>query len=495
MQLDKLKDHQRDPAIHLRDCLRQHQGVLDLSGMGTGKTYVAAAVLNDLRLPALVVPPKVAITAWHRAAAHFDDALSVVNYEKLRTGRTPYGWWDNNPPVGWEREEYFVCQCCQRQVDLDNYFPCYCHPIGAHCLITKKRKWVYGDFHFHPAVKAVVFDEGHRCAGADSLNAKMLMAAKRDGKKLMVLTATAALGPLHMQALGYAFDLHQGGGDFYRWARRYGCKNDRQFGGFVWLQTPEVQAQTMKAIGEQLIPKFGVRMRVEDIPGFPECDIQAELYDLDQSDAIDQLYAEMADAIEVLSKRSEKDVCGDHPLTKMLRARQNLELLKVPVAVELARDYQAKDYSVVIGVNFQQTLDELRRRLGWSCFIDGTPAGVRLRQQNIDNFQINKERGMVMNIKAGGISVSLQDLYGDAPRVGLAFPSTSAIDMIQFFGRLPREGAKTKSHYRLILAARTVEQQIFKKFNVKRNNLQALNDRDLVPDMIPIGNFYSGQAA
>jgi hypothetical protein len=491
LDLSKLKPHQVEALPHLLSCVNLYRTTLDLSSTGVGKTYVTCAVARTLDLPTLVIAPKVSLTAWRRVAEYFGDKHSVINYEKLRTGRTPFGWWDNTPPPGWEREEFYICQCCQRPVDFDNYDPCYCHPLGIHCIVTKKRKWDYGDFHFHKGVKFVIFDEMHRCNAVNGLNAKMLIAAKRQDIRIHGMSATAGLSPLHMQALGYACGLHSLA-DFYDWARRHGCMNDRRFGGFVWLQTPTRQMEIMKQIGDNLVPKMGIRLRAEDIPSFPECSVSAELYDLEENKLVDELYEEMSEAIAELDSRSERDVCTDHPLTKILRARQRLELLKVPIAVELAKDYQAKGYSVVIGANFQQTVAELRRRLGWSCFIDGTPAGVKLRQQSIDDFQANKETGMVMNIKAGGICVSLQDLHGDHPRIGLAFPSTSAVDMIQFFGRLPREGAKTKSHYRVLLAANTVEEQIQKKFNSKTNNLSALNDRDLLPDNMPIlGSKFS----
>jgi superfamily II DNA or RNA helicase len=482
---DILKPHQREALPGYLEALRRFGCVVDFSSMGVGKTYLACAALRALELPTLVVAPRVALTGWRRVAAVFDDKHSVMNYEMLRTGRTPYGYWDHTPEPGWEREEFYTCQCCQQEFDFENFTPCYCHPTGCHCMIIKKRKWNYGQFHFHPAVKAVVFDEVHRCSGVNSLNSKMLIAAKREGKKILALSATAGLSPLDMQALGYATGLHELH-NFYPWARRHGCKNDPSFGGFVWLQTPERQAEIMKKIGEALIPSHGVRLRAEDIPGFPECDISAALYDLEKPELVDALYGQMGDALAALDARSADDISSDHPLTKLLRARQKLEILKVPIAVELAQDLIAKGHSVVIGVNFQQTLDELKKRLGWKCFIDGTPAGVRDRQKHIDSFQADEERGMVVNVKAGGICVSLQDLRGQFSRVGLAMPGDSAIDMIQFFGRLPREGAKSKSHYRVLLAANTVEEQIQKRFNAKRGNITALNDRDLTPDLIPV---------
>ncbi len=453
---------------------------IDFSVMGSGKTYVACAVLKSLGLPTVVVAPKVALTSWRRVATAFDDSHTVVNYEALRTGRTPAGWWDNTPPPGFEREEFFVCQCCQREVDFDQFTPCYCHPTGCHCIINKKRKWDYGQFHYHPAVKVVVFDEVHRCSGLNSLNERMLTAARREGKKILCLSATAGMSPLDMKGLGYACGLHNNS-DFYWWARKHGCRNDPSFGGFVWQQTPQRQQEIMKKIGDELIPSRGVRISAADIPGFPECDISAELYDLENPALVDSLYADMAAPLRALDSRAENDLVGDHPLTKLLRARQRLEILKVPIAVELARDLISKGYSVVIGVNFQQTLDEIRSRLKWKCFIDGTPSGVKHRQKHIDSFQADEEHGMVVNIKAGGVAVSFHDLHGNRARVGLTMPGDSAIDLIQWFGRLPRQGAKSRSVYRVLLAANTVEEQIQKRFNAKKANISALNDRDLLP--------------
>lgn len=476
--VDKLRPHQIAPVERLTAILRTVNSAVDLSDTGTGKTFVACAVAKALSLPTLVVAPKIALTAWQRAAEHFEDSLSVVNYEALRTGRTPYGTWDYNPPVGFVREEFFVCQCCQQRVDFDNYRPCYCHPIGVHCLITKKKSWKYGKFNFHPGVRFAIFDEVHRCGEVDSLNAEMLLAINRQSKKFLGLSATAATTPMKMNGLGAVLGLHRGGSDFYSWARRHGCRKDLS-GHFRWMLGEAEQAAMMGRIRERIMER-GVRVRCDDIPGFPERDIVAECYDLDGAGQIDKLYAEMAAPLQALAERSELD--ADSPLTQILRARQKVELLKVPVAVELAQDYLAKGYSIALFVNFKQTLDELRARLNCNCFIDGSPDGVKRRQDNIDAYQVNAERTIVVNNEAGGICVSLQDLTGEAPRVGIVFPSYSAVTMRQVFGRLHRDGGKSKCHYRVLFAAKTVETKIQRALTAKLNNLDALNDGDLAPE-------------
>lgn len=500
LQLDKLRAHQHAPAKWLLDVLTTHPSAVDLSDTGTGKTYVAAAVANALHLPTLVVVPKVAITAWERAAAHFDDSFSVINYEMLRTGRTPYGKWENNPPADFSLAEFYKCQCCQRVFTIDDkYEPCYCHPLGIHCMEIKRKKWKYGAFHFHPAVKMVIFDEVHRGGGLDSLNAEMVIASRREKKKMLGLSATAACSPLGMKAIGYALDLHTLDHDilglqpprknFYNWAFRYGVRRDPDFRGLVWRVKEGEQLRIMSEIRASIIPARGVRVCVEDIPGFPERDITSELYDLEENGRIDALYNEMCAPLERLQERITADVAPDHPLTVILRARQKVELLKVPIAVDLARDYLAKGYSVAIFVNFTETLNALREKLGCDCFIDGTPAGVKYRQRSIDHFQENRSRQILVNNEAGGICVSLQDLTGLHPRVGLVFPSFSAVTMRQVFGRLHRDGGKTRCHYRIIFAARTVEEKIHRAVRSKLNNLDALNDADLMPGNLPLVRF------
>jgi hypothetical protein len=90
-------------------------------------------------------------------------------------------------------------------------------------------------------------------------------------------------------------------------------------------------------------------------------------------------------------------------------------------------------------------------------------------------------RELIVNSAAGGIALSLQDLDGNFPRGGLASPSFSAVEMIQLFGRLCRDGGKSKSFYRVVLADKTVETKVWRAFQTKQGNIRALNDGDLNP--------------
>lgn len=482
-----LRPHQVAPYEHLLRLIKQGRtGLVDWSDTGTGKTYVTAALLATLKLPTLVVGPKISKTAWENASAHFGDSVSFLGYEMLRTGRTPFGWWEKTPPADYSAERRLVCTNCLQEFDVLKPHPCYCHPQGIHCVETKKSSWNYGKFQFAPEVKAVVFDEGHRCNGVDSLNSEMLIGAKRDGKLVVCLSATPACSPLDMKALGYTLGLHtlrkspRGLGlSFTNWVGRYGCRHVPSR-GLQWLVGKDRQLEVMSQLRDEVIPNYGVRVTTGSIPGFPARTIMSELYDLDED--VDKVYAEMESPLTELEERASHDRDPNNPMTRILRGRQKVELMKVPVAIELAQDYLAKGLSVALFVNFKQTLDELCARLNCDCFIDGSPDGVKNRAENIARFQSNQSRIIVVNNQAGGISVSLHDLDGRFPRMGIVFPCFSATVMRQVFGRLPRDGGKSPCFYRVIFAAKSVEVPLHRGLSQKLNNLDALVDADLTPE-------------
>lgn len=489
-----LREHQKEPFRQLRAILANYGSGVDESGTGTGKTYVAAAVAADSGLPTLVVHPKVAHSTWSRAADLFDEKFSQVGYELLRAGNTPFGKWSGGSG---RRRIYYKCQCCQREIDLEQWQPCYVHPQGIHCLETKTRPHDYGQFEFHPAVRQIIFDEVHRCGGRDSLNADMLIAAKRQNIRVLGLSATLASGVLQMRALGYLLDLHGLDRDivirraasplapcsirpnFYKWASHYGCRRDPRFRGWKWLLGESAQREVMLELRQQIIPARGVRVQCEDIPGFPKCDIQAELYDVEHPEEIDRLYAEVQEALGILSARAENDKAPDSPLTRILRGRQRIELLKVPIAEELGQDYLEKGFSVVFFVNFRQTIDELCKRFPDAPVVDGTPESVKQRDASVAKFQRNDCQALIVNNQAGGVCLSMQDLDGFHPRVGLVFPSFSATDMIQVCGRLPRDGGKSTAHYRFLFANTEIEKRMHRAVRSKQHNIEALNDADL----------------
>lgn len=443
MNTSGLLSWQAAPAEHLFSVLRQNGAALDASSTGTGKTFVAGAVIREFDFPTLVICPKIAIPAWRRMGIALGVEFDVLNYEKLRTGRTLCGKWNSEDR-----------------------------------------------FEFAPEVKFVVFDEAHRASGVRTQNAEMLIAARRQNIYTLALTATPGDSPMHFRALGYALGLHNLVDEktapdrirpgFWRWARRHGC-SPGTWGSFEFRGTEASKRATMAKINADLFPERGARVRVEDLgAAFPAIQITSELYDLGSEQQINDLWQEMAEALEDLKARSAND--KEHPMTRLLRARQQLEILKVPALVELSKDALIQGMSVALFVSFSRTLGELQNRLGIRCKIDGTQtgeAGASERQKHIDAFQANQERIIVANVQAGGVSISLHDEHGGHPRIGFVSPGWSATALKQVFGRLHRAGSKSAALYRIVLAAGTIEERVHRAVSRKLDRIDALVDGDL----------------
>ena len=71
--------------------IKQKSGsnTLDTSHVGTGKTVVAGHLAKSLNRPVAVLCPKAVIPSWERELKETGiDPLFVLNYEKIRTGKT-----------------------------------------------------------------------------------------------------------------------------------------------------------------------------------------------------------------------------------------------------------------------------------------------------------------------------------------------------------------------------------------------------------------------
>lgn len=489
---ERLRPHQPALVTSLSGILRTHRTGVDLSDTGAGKSYVSAARAALHQRATLVIGPRIAESSWKRAAKHFGDSISFVGYEKLRAGNTPFGKWSraDRKPVTW-----LVCTNCQQRVDPAKPHPCYCHPQGLHCVETKKKAPNYGTFSFDPAVQDVIFDEVHRCGG-DSWNAEMLIAAKNQRLTITGLSGTVACNPLNMRALGYVLDIHNLESDqvtatklglrvtrpsFKRWARKQGCVHDPRFHGWKWLVGEQRQRETMLEIRDSIIPERGIRVGWRDIPGFPERQITAELYSSDDVAVVNARYEEMKGAVDQLRDRAFSDADPEHPLTKILRARQEVELLKVPIMTELAQDYLDKGHTVVFFVNFRQTIDELFKRFPQFGVLDGQTPN---RDETLAALQSNRIPGLVANSDAGGICCDMHDLDGFHPRVGLVSLGLSAVTTKQLFGRLHRDGALSPALYRCILLDGTIENETHRMLSPKLDNIDTLNDGDLCPESL-----------
>lgn len=494
MEIDPtgLLPYQVEPARQLLRALERFGGALDGSDMGVGKTFITGAVLRARDVPTLVVGPMISETGWKKMGNALGVEFDYCHYELLRTGQTPFGQWEHPRPK--QLRQKLVCSSCQCVVELSNQ-KCPYHHLGIHCVETKKIPHRHGKFIWHPGIKQLAFDEVHRCNAIDSLQSDMLIAAKRQGIPSLALSATSAESPLQLRALGFLLGLHSlvdrqpGCPGFWRWAFANGCRK-LPFGGFHFAVGEERKKEILAEIHGHIFPERGCRVRIAELGDqFPECQITAELYDLEAAGRLERCYDEMESALARLEESRADDV--ETPLTEILRARQQIELLLVPIFVELAQDAVAEGKHVALFVNFRATVDELCARLKTNCRIDGSQTGVAGAEKRIENMRVFQEdrEPFIVGTEAMTASIDLHDVRGEFPRLGLVSLGYSARVFRQLCGRLRRAGAKSKSLYRIILAAGTRQEKVHKAVSAKLNNLDALNDADLWAENLPLSKF------
>ena len=165
-------------------------------------------------------------------------------------------------------------------------------------------------------------------------------------------------------------------------------------------------------------------------------------------------------------------------LGRLIRAKQRIELLKIPTFIEIIEDGLENNFSVVVFVNYKETQDQLLFRLKTSCRISGGQT-MEEREANIHRFQSNESRIIVSTIQAGGVGISLHDLDGHFPRMSVISPTWSGQDLIQTLGRIHRAGAKSPVIQKIVYCAKSYEVEICKLIEKKLKNISAINDGDL----------------
>ena len=254
----------------------------------------------------------------------------------------------------------------------------------------------------------------------------------------------------------------------------------------------------LQAVRDNLfhVQKIASRMRREDFGNiFPKNQIEATAYDMgDNGKKIGYVYDEMEAELARLEERCEN--YAQHILAIITKARRMAELLKVPSLCELTEDLYDENKSVLIFVNYADTIEALISRLSKKFGADKIAqihGGVTTRQRldDITSFQNDQKRITVANLAAGGECIDLHDLTGKHPRASLINPSYRAIAVLQSIGRHDRAYAKSDCLTNLVLADGTIETRVATNFNSKRGHLDILNDGDLVPNG-PAFRFVSG---
>jgi len=414
---------------------------IDGSDVGVGKTYVGCAVARELGTKILVVCPKAVMESWRRVIVnHFgmkNELVGIVNYEQIRIGKT------------------------------DSPFASYVENRKTH-----KKKFVWKI----PKNTLIVWDESQKLKNWKTKNSKTCIEALKQGYKMLFCSATNATNPLELRTVGTCLKLFKGANQYYQWCYEHGVAKGRF--GLEFTTDMKLRQKVLKKLHTDIFVNRGTRLTRDTIPNFPESEVIADCYNMDEVDVkkINTIHADMKKELAKLAKLSKADKTTE--LTAILRARQQIELIKVPLFIDMIEEGLEGGMSVVVFVNFTETLQALAQRLKTNCIFDGKTKDSE-RQKNVDDFQSGKERVILVNIASGGAGLSLHDIHGLNPRLALMSPSYSAVLMRQSTGRVWRENGKSKSVQKIVFVANTVEEQVCENVKEKLKNLDLLNDGDL----------------
>lgn len=441
-------------AKTLLDSLYLNGFAIDQSETGTGKTYVAAWIMREMNRPAFIFCPKSVIPQWEKVLASFDLKATIINYEKIGRGNTKWMKWKKlaNLMKPWKADE-------------KDERPSFNIPRQA----------------------LVILDEGHRCKGNNTTNSEMMISLADQGYKTLVSSATIATTPLEMKAIGFLSRLHLLY-NFPDFCRNHGAKWLGKWGAMTFDMASSEAQKSMLALNEYWFEKrkCSSRLTVEQFGKlFPESHIQAEAYDLGDmaTHQINGIYDNMEAELAKLDEKTAK--YKDHAFAIMMAARRESELRKVPQFVEMIEDLYDEGKSVACFVNFQETVEAITNRLSKMAKLKGLIGYIiggqseKARQADIADFNADKKRVLVINIKAGGTGINLHDLNGKHARASIISPNYSAYELVQALGRIWRQGGLTKSYQRIVFAAKTIEEQACHRVQFRINNLSALNDADL----------------
>ncbi|AYV83821.1 MAG: DEAD/SNF2-like helicase [Hyperionvirus sp.] len=434
--VQELLPFQIPQVINILEKLTNRGVCLDGSDTGIGKTYVAMAVAKHLDLQPFIMCPKTIINSWEKIAGIFDvKPLGIVNYETATRGK----YYDS-------KGSRKTCPYLEQSKGAITY------------------KWKL------PENSMLIFDEVHRCCNENTLHGKLLMSTLsiyNTSCPMLLLSATVADDMAHIKILGLLFG----------WYKSINWIPD-------WMKNKNFNPKHARLlIHKKLFPEYGCRIRISDLGDkFPKSQLSADCYNIDNTDTIDAAYKDIQDAINTLkNKTAQSDPLHNNSLVKIIRARQKIELTKIPLFADLVQQYLENNYSVVIFFNFTDTLKILANKLETKCVVFGEQT-LKERLKNINDFMDNKERVIICNINAGGESISLHDKHGDHPRVALISPTWSSNKLIQACGRIHRSDSQTPATNKIIYTAKTIEQYMCNKLESKLTNLSQITDDDLILD-------------
>ena len=447
-----LLQYQEPHLQHLENAMLNGKCFIDASDTGTGKTYAAVALCKSKGLKPIIIGPKAVLMTWKKVLDLWDvEYLGIANYELIKGGVWfPYTTGRN----------------------LGDKEKC------PYLSVTRKSPKAPIQYEWDATVMdnsvIFIFDEVHRCKNKSTVNSRILLSTYDLDSYKILLSATIADKPEFFAVFATMLGFIDSIDEFRLFLKSL------KYSGDITSTSDYINKVTnadpsMLLLHRLVFPAHGARMKISELGDeFPTNKVIADTYVMDDV-VVEEIQKEYANISIVSKEAAARESLAICHLAIICRARQKIEALKVKTIVELTRDAVADGNSVVIFVNYLDTMALLVEQLKVKCLIKGGQS-ISERQRQIDNFQNDVEHIIICQIQSGGVGISLHDTIGDRPRVSIISPSWSAQDLMQTFGRIHRAKGKTPCIQKLVYCHNTIEDDVCRIVNAKLINYTHLND-------------------
>jgi superfamily II DNA or RNA helicase len=444
--MEKLLPYQRSHFLNLEKAYLSNGTIIDSSDTGTGKTYVILALAKKYNLKPFIVCPKSVISYWGDVAEYIGIELSgVANYEMIKAKKYYKKFKD--------RLKTYQCE----HIHIDNSSGKSNYKISF------------------PEDYLIIYDEVHRCKTSNTANAKILKACKVNDNKIALLSATIIEKIDHFKKFGYLLGFYDEEKNFGQWIGRLYNDKNIVIPKEMYRQYTREQL-LLKIVHRFMFPDFGGRMSISCLGSDAhQNQVTAICYHSDNANKINKNYEFIARNLKMIEEYKEDAMSYR---AKIMQARMDIEMSKLSVMEDLAEDALENGYSVILFVNFRESVNELRKTFKNSSVIIGDQT-QKERDREIKNFQENITKVIILTIQSGGTGISLHDIHGGHPRYSIINPSFSAIELKQALGRAYRAGGKSNTIQRIVFCSGTHEQKICNIIKNKLNNISILADGDL----------------
>lgn len=427
--MERLYEYQVIHTTNIINILQRNGRAVDLSATGTGKTFTSITACLELGLRPFIICPKSMEMTWVKILKKLDcPYFGTASYEIIKNGF------------------YIDDKMKRKEIEF---------------MEVKDEKYTITKI---PNDVIIIYDEAHKCKNIHTINGKILYEmAKNPQNKILLLSATIADKAIYAILLCYVLRLFTN----IEYGKDWISKNIKKHKNY------------MLGIRDVLFPNHASRMDISEIVEIcPENRVIAECYETINEAEIEREYENIKFYVNNLDEKGSG-------IGFIIKARQKIEFLKIPDFVNLTNYHLSKNKSVVIFVNYTATIKELSRLLNTECLVYGEQ-DIRTREKNINDFNDDKQRVIICNIKTGGTGLSFHDLNGNHPRVSLISPCWSATDLMQALGRIFRAGVKTECEQYIIFSNCKNERYIQNNIKTKINSIGLLNEGAMDDPMFKI---------